>query len=67
MKCHKKIGLMLVYVDVLFMCLECGLNSLGRWSYSKKYVWNLGTKSMLHCFREVKCQLGEFNIRKTFL
>ena len=33
------IGLMLVYVDVLFLFLF------------------LGTKSMLHCFREVKYQL----------
>ena len=33
------IGLMLVYVDVLFLFL--------------------GTKSMLHCFREVKYQLGD--------
>ena len=64
------IWLMLVYVDVLFPCGECGFNSLGSWSYSKEWVWNLGTKSMLHCFREMKCQLGdtpEFNIGKTLL
>ena len=30
------IGLMLVYVDVLFTCGECGFNSLGSWSYSKE-------------------------------
>ena len=53
------IGLMLVYVDVLFTCCECGYNSLGSWSYSKEWLWNLGTKSMLHFFREVKCQLGD--------
>ena len=23
-----------------------------------KKLWNLGTKSMLHCSRKVKCQLG---------
>ena len=64
------IGLMLVYVDVLFTYDKCGFKSLGSWSYSKEWMWNLGTKSMLHCFREVKCQLGdtpEFNIRKTLL
>ena len=44
--------------DVLFSCGECGFNSLGRWSYSKEWMRNLGTKGMLHCFREVKCQLG---------
>ena len=38
---------------------ECGFNFLGSWSYSKEWVWNLGTKSMLHCFRKVKCQLGD--------
>ena len=53
------IGLMLVYVDVLFTCDGCGFNSLGSWSYSKKWVWNLGIKSMLHCCKEVKCQLGD--------
>ena len=52
------IGLMLVYIDdVLFPCGECGFNSLESWSCSKEWVWNLGSKSMLHCFREVKCQL----------
>ena len=29
------IGLMLVYVDVLFMCGECVFNFLGSWSFSK--------------------------------
>ena len=53
------IGLMLVYVDVSFTCSECGFNSLGSWSYSKQWVWNLRTKCMLHCFRKVKRQLGE--------
>ena len=36
---------------------ECDFNSLGSWSYSKEWVWNLGTRRMLHYFREVKCQL----------
>ena len=53
------IGLILVYIDVLFTCGECGFNSLGSWSCSKEWVWDLGTKSMSHCFREVKCQLGD--------
>ena len=48
-----------MYVEVLFTCGERGFNSLGSWSYSKEWVWNLGTKSMLHCFWEVKCQLGD--------
>ena len=52
------IGLMPVYVDVLFTCCECDFNSLGSWFYSKELVWNLGTKSMLYCFKEVKRQLG---------
>ena len=34
------------YVDVLLTCGECGLGSLGSWSYSKEWVWNLGTKSV---------------------
>ena len=53
------IGLMLIYVDVLFTCGECSFKFLGSWTFSKELVWNLGTKSMLHCFREVKCQLGD--------
>ena len=52
------IVLMLVYVDILFTCGECGFISLVSWPYSKEWVWNLGTKSMLYCFREMKCQLG---------
>ena len=34
------------YVDVLLTCGECGLGSLGSWSYSKEWVWNLGIKSV---------------------
>ena len=49
------IGLMPVYVDVLFTCSESDFNSLGSLFYSKEWVWNLGTKSMLHCFEQVKC------------
>ena len=53
------IGLILVYVDILFTCGECGFNSLGSLSYSKQGVSNLGTQSLLHCYREVKCHLGD--------
>ena len=70
-------GLMVVYVDVLCTCThgECGFNFLGSWSYYKKWVWNLGTKRMLHSFSKGKCQmrdtpgssLPEFNVRYKFL
>ena len=30
------------YVDVLFTCGECGFGSLGSWTYSKEWIWNLG-------------------------
>ena len=52
---------MLVYVDVLCMNVVsvCGFNFLGSWSFSKEWVWNLGTKCMLHCFKKVKCKLGD--------
>ena len=46
------------YVDVLFMCGECGFCSLGILSYSKEWV-KLGTKGMYHCSKEVKCQQGD--------
>ena len=55
------IALMLVYVDVLYTCAECGFIFGGSWSFSKKRVWNLGTKSMLDCSRKVKCQRGNIN------
>ena len=42
------------YVDVLFTYSECTFCSLGSWSYSKEWV-KLGTKSIWHCSREVKC------------
>ena len=65
------IGLVLVYMLMsLLTCGECGFNSLGRRSHSKEWAWNLGKKSMLHCFKEVKCQLGdtpEINIVYTLL
>ena len=69
------IGLMLVYVDVLCTCSDFGFNFLDSWSYSKEWVSHLGAKSMLHCFRKMKCQLGdtpgsslqEFNVRYEFL
>ena len=35
------------YVDVLFTCGERGFGSLASWCYSKEWVWNLGTKSVL--------------------
>ena len=47
------IELMLVYVDFLFTCGECSLNSLVSSSYSKEWVWNLGTQtvhSFIHSF-----------------
>ena len=46
------------YVDVLLTCGEFGFSSLGSWSYSKEWVRNLGTISMLYYFREVKYQQG---------
>ena len=46
---------MLVYIDVSFTCGEPSFNSLESWSYSKEWVWNLGTR--IHSF--VKCQLGD--------
>ena len=52
------IELILVYVNVLFTRGECGFNSLESSSYSKECVSNLGTQSLLHCYRELKCQLG---------
>ena len=45
------IGLILVYVDVLFTCGECGFDSLGNWSYSTEWVSNLGTQSLVHCYK----------------
>ena len=73
------IELMLFYVDFLFTCGECSLNSLVSSSYSKEWVWNLGTQtvhSFIHSFIHssihsfVNCQLGdmtlqEFNITYT--
>ena len=47
------IRLILVYVDVLFICGQCGLNSLGSWSCSKEQWWNLGTKSIHSFIREL--------------
>ena len=50
--CHLLRGLLsddwaiLVYVEVLFTCDECRFNSLGSWSYSKKWVWILETQCM---------------------
>ena len=34
-------------VAVLFIRSECGFGSLGSWSYSKEWVWNLGAKNVL--------------------
>ena len=34
------------YIDVSLTCCECGSGSMGSWSYSKEWVWNLGTKSV---------------------
>ena len=48
------IGLMLVYVYVLFTCGKCGFNFLGSWSYSKEWVWNLGTKKYVALLQRSK-------------
>ena len=47
------------YVDVLFKCGENGFSSLQSWSCSEERVWNLLTKRMLDCFREVRCQQAD--------
>ena len=39
----------LVYVDVFFTCGESSFNFLGSWSYSKEWVWILGTQN-IHSF-----------------
>ena len=51
------------YVNVLPMCGECGLGSLRSWSYSKEWVWNLGTKSVLN-WNVSKMKFQEFNLNK---
>ena len=48
------IGLMVVLLMFLFTCGECGFCSLGSWCFSKEWV-KLGTKSLGHCYREIKC------------
>ena len=35
------IGLVLFYVDVLFMCGENVFNFLESWNFSKECLWNL--------------------------
>ena len=57
--CGAPLGDWVNAADVFFTCCECGFNSLGSWSYSKELMWNLGRKSMLHCFSKVKYQLGD--------
>ena len=42
------IGLMLMML--MSYSGEYDFNSLGSWSYSKEWVWNLRTKSILHYF-----------------
>ena len=42
------IGLMLMML--MSYSGEYNFNSLGSWSYSKEWVWNLRTKSILHYF-----------------
>ena len=54
------------YADVLFMCGECGLCSLGSWSYSKEWVWNLGIESVLK-WNVSRMTFQEFNIRYILL
>ena len=41
-----------------FTCGECGFNSLGSWYYSKEWVWNLETKSMLHLLQANEISAG---------
>ena len=79
------------YAESLAINKSCGMQSkaldksvrtaptiklkLGSRSYSKDWPWNLGTKGMLHCFRKVRCQLGDtpgssllkFNVSYKFL
>ena len=54
------IGLMVVMLMVFFQVWRVGISvsSLGSWSYSKEYLWNLGTK--LRCNvpgSEMSCRL----------
>ena len=52
---------MMALMAVKFMSYsrgECGFSSLESWFCSKEWVWKLGTKKVLHWFREVKCQQG---------
>ena len=44
---------------VLFTCGECAFSSLESWYYSEERVRDLVTKSMLNCFREMRCQQGD--------
>ena len=43
----------------LFTCDVSGFRFLSSRSYSKEWVWHLGIKSMLYCFREMKCQRND--------
>ena len=47
------------YVDVLFRCGESGFSSLENWSCFEARTWDLVIKSMLDCFKEVRCQQGD--------
>ena len=47
------------HVDVFLTCVDHGFSPLESWFYSKELVWNFGTKGMLHCFRERRCQQGD--------
>ena len=49
-------GLMVVMLMFYKTCGESGFSYVESWSYSKEWVWRLEKESMLHCFREVKCQ-----------
>ena len=65
------IGLMLVYLDVLFTCDECGFNPLGISFYSKEWVQNLGTgcdEDKCKFWGHVKClTVTVENIKNEFL
>ena len=57
------IGLMLVYVDVLFTFGDCGSNSLGSWSYSKEWEFRDTKYLYIHTFiREISVRWHSRNL-----
>ena len=51
-------GLMVVMLISIHVC-GVWFKFCGQLTYSKEWVRKLKTKSMLHCFRRVKCQQGD--------